>query len=170
MLTRPWEELIRKWNWKAAFFSSLIRSLIFFFANLTAGWRAATGAMLAEWVYRGITSGFYGAMSQKFGQVEPEWQGAVAAMILLPLSAHTMEFGVHYLRHTPNLKASVISSMIFSAISTLFNVYAMRRGTMVVGNGSPSFADDMKALPGVIGNFLAVGPRWVLRSLRSEQA
>jgi hypothetical protein len=34
--------------------------------------------------------------------------------------------------HTPHLRASIISSMSFTAISTLFNLYATRRGTMVV--------------------------------------
>jgi hypothetical protein len=37
---RPGELLLRQWNWKSALFSSVIRALIFLFANLTAGWRA----------------------------------------------------------------------------------------------------------------------------------
>lgn len=130
---RPVELLVRRGNWKAAFSSSIVRGLIFFFANITAGWRAATGAMLAEYCYRTLTSGFYGAMTQHISEAEPEWQAAVAAMILLPLSSHSIEFLVHWLRHTAHLRASIISSMIFTVFSTLFNFYAMRRGTMVVG-------------------------------------
>jgi hypothetical protein len=57
------ESLVRRWNWKAAFMSAFIRAWIFFFANLTAGWRAAAGAMLAEYIFRGITSRFYGALT-----------------------------------------------------------------------------------------------------------
>jgi hypothetical protein len=86
LIARPVDLVVRKWNWKAAFFSSLIRGIIFLLANLRSGWRAAVGAMLAEWIYRAITSGFYGAITQVFGKVEPEWEGALAAMILLPLS------------------------------------------------------------------------------------
>lgn len=166
LITRPGELLIRRWNWKSAASSSLIRALIFFFANLTAGWRAALGAMAAEYCYRALTSGFYGAMSQQFSLVEPEWQGAAAAMILLPVMSHSMEFAVHWLRHTPHLKASIISSLCFTAVSTLFNTYAMRRGTMVVGKDSASVAEDLRALPRVIGGFLAFLPLWAWRSLR----
>jgi hypothetical protein len=170
LVTRPGELLIRRWNWKAAFFSSLIRGIIFLLANLTSGWRAAVGAMLAEWCYRALTSGFYGAMTQTLAEVEPEWEAAVAAMVLLPLSSHSLEFVVHWLRHTPHLKASIISSMSFTVVSTLFNFYAMRRGTMVVGKNAVSIGADMRALPRVIGGFLAVLPLWAWRSLRSREA
>jgi hypothetical protein len=170
LLTKPGELLLRRWNWKAAFFSSLVRGIIFLLANLTAGWRAAVGAMLAEWCYRVVTSGFYGAMTQRLSETEPEWQGAAAAMILLPLSSHSLEFLLHWLRHTPHLRASIISSMSFTVISTLFNYYAMRRGTMVVGANASSIGDDMRALPRVIGGFVSVLPLWIWRSLRMREA
>jgi hypothetical protein len=165
-VTRPLDLLVRRWNWKAAFSSSLARALIFFFANLTAGWRAALGAMAAEYVFRAVTSGFYGAMTQHFSLVEPEWQAALGAMILLPAVSHSLEFVLHWLRHTPHLRASVISSMCFTAVSTLFNFYAMRRGTLVVGKNSPSLADDFRRMPRIIGEFLAAGPVWAWRSVR----
>jgi hypothetical protein len=163
----PVELLVKRWNWKAAVSSSLIRATIFFFTNLTAGWHAAAGAMLTEYLYRGLTSGFYGAMTQHLSAVEPEWQAATSAMILLPVASHSLEFVVHYLRHTPNLKVSVLASMGFTVISTLFNFYAMRRGTMVVGANAPTAMEDLRAMPGVVGGFLAALPLWAWRSLRS---
>jgi hypothetical protein len=167
LVSRPVDLVVRRWNWKAAFFSSLVRAVIFLATNLAAGWRAAAGAMLAEWVYRALTSGFYGAITQVLGAAEPEWQGAAAAAILLPLSSHSMEFLLHWLRHTPHLKTSMIASMTFTVFSTLFNVYAMRRGTLVVGKNCASLVEDMRAMPRIIGGFLAVFPQWVRRSLRS---
>lgn len=158
--------LVERWNWKAAFFSSLIRGIIFLLANLTAGWRAAVGAMLAEWAFRAATSGFYGAITQTLGEVEPEWHGTVAAMVLLPVFSHSLEFLVHWLRHTPHLKTSIISSINFTIISTLFNLYAMRRGTMVVGAGAQSLARDFCALPRIIAGFVAFVPLWAWRSWR----
>lgn len=166
LVARPVDLVFRRWNWKAAFFSSLTRGIVFLLANLTAGWRAAVGAMLAEWIYRAITSGFYGAITQVLGQTEPEWQGALAAMIVLPLSSHSLEFAVHWLRHTPHLKASIVASMSFTVVSTLFNFYAMRRGSMVVGKGSATLAQDMRGMPRVIAGFLAVVPLWAWRTLR----
>jgi hypothetical protein len=166
LATNPAELLIRRWNWKAALFSSLTRGIIFLIANLRSGWRAAVGAMLAEWCYRALTSGFYGAMTQTLGEIEPEWQGAVAAMVLLPFSSHILEFLVHWLRGTPHLKAGIISSVCFTVISTLFNFYAMRRGSIVVGKNGATLGQDMRAMPRVIAGFLAVIPLWVVRSLR----
>ena len=77
---------------------------------------------------------------------------------------------MHWLRHTPHLKTSIISSLTFTVFSTLFNFYAMRRGTMVVGENSASVIDDLRALPRVIAGFLAVVPLWAWRSLRSLDA
>jgi hypothetical protein len=170
LITRPSDLLIRRWNWKAAVSSSIIRAMIFFFANLTAGWRAAMGAMLAEYIYRAISSGFYGAMTQQFSQVEPEWQAALGTMVILPVCSHSVEFVLHYFRHTPHLRTSIIASMCFTFISTLFSFYAMRRGTMVVGANSVSLIEDFRAMPRIIGGFLAVLPLWAWRSLRSLAA
>jgi len=164
----PGDLLLRKWNWKSAVFSSLIRAAIFFFCNLTAGMHAAEGAMLAEFVYRGITSGFYGAMTQAFRKAEPVWQASLTVMVLLPLSSHSIEFVVHLVRHTPHLRTSIVSSVCFTAISTLFNLYAMRRGVLVTGAGAGSVASDMRRIPGLIAGFVAAGPLALYRSLRYE--
>ena len=165
-VTRPLELLVRRWNWKAALTSSVVRGVIFFAANLASGWRAALGALAAEFMYRGLASGFYGAMTQHLSQAEPEWQAAICVMILLPLSSHSLEFLVHWLRHTPHLKASIISSVSFTVVSTLFNFYAMRRGALVVGENAVSIAADLMAMPSMIAGFLAVGPLWLWRSLQ----
>jgi len=165
----PGDLLLRKWNWKSAVFSSLIRAAVFFFCNLTAGMRAADGAMLAEFVYRGITAGFYGALTQAFRRAEPVWHASLTVMVLLPLSSHSVEFVVHVVRHTPHLRTSIISSVCFTAISTLFNLYAMRRGVLVTGAGSGSVASDMRRIPGLIAGFVAVGPLALYRSLRNPQ-
>jgi hypothetical protein len=170
LATRPYETLIRRWNWKAAFMSALVRACIFFFANLTAGWRAAVGAMFAEYVYRAATSGFYGALTQNLSEVEPAWQSAIAVSVLLPLTSHSLEFLVHWLRHTPHLKTSIISSMIFTILSTLFHCYAMRRGAMIVGENANSLADDMRRMPRIVAGFLACGPLSLWRFARSLAA
>jgi hypothetical protein len=101
LLRHPWEHLIRRWNWKSALTSAIIRAGIFFSTNLTAGMRAAVGAMLAEFSYRVITSGFYGSATQAFRRAEPAWAAAAAVMILLPLASHSIEFLIHWLRGQP---------------------------------------------------------------------
>jgi hypothetical protein len=105
-------------------------------------------------------------MTQHLSEIEPEREAAVCAMVLLPLLSHSLEFLVHWLRHTPHLRTSIISSMSFTVVSTLFNFYAMRRGTLVVGRNATSFASDMRAMPRTIAGFVAAGPLWMWRSLR----
>jgi hypothetical protein len=170
LVTDPYRTLVARWNWKSALFSSVIRALIFLFANLTAGWRAATGAMLAEFAYRAVTAGFYGAITQSLRQAEPEWAACAAAMILLPVVSHSIELTVHLLRGTPKILPSLIASVIFTALSTLFNVYAMRRGALLVGAGSGSVLDDLKRAPRLIAGFLAEGPMAAYRWLRASTA
>lgn len=170
LITQPMESLVRRWNWKAAFMSAFVRAWIFFFANLTGGWRAAAGAMLAEYAYRGLTSGFYGALTQNFSRIQPAWKAALAAMIVLPVTSHSLEFLVHWLRHTPHLKTSIIASVCFTLVSTLFHWYAMRRGAMIVGDNAASLADDMRRMPRIIGGFIAGGRLLLFRLLRSRLA
>lgn len=166
-VTQPVELMVRRWNWKAAFSSSAVRAAIFFGVNVTAGWRAAVGAMAAEYLFRAVTSGFYGAMTQHFSLVEPEWQAMAGAMVLLPLVSHSLEFTLHWLRHTPHLRTSVVSSMSFTVVSTLFNYYAMRRGALVVGKDSASLASDLRRMPRILAEFLAAVPLWAWRSMRN---
>jgi hypothetical protein len=170
LLSQPLRLLVHRWNWKAALTSSLVRGAIFLVANLAAGWRAALGAMLAEWLFRGLTSGFYGALTQTLGEVEPGWHGSVAAMVLLPVVSHSLEFTVHMLRHTARLRTSIVSSLLFTVVSTLFNIFAMRRGALIVGTGARSLLDDLRAMPAILGGFLIVIPRRTWQTLRGRPA
>lgn len=164
----PGELLLRKWNWKSTVFSSLIRAGIFCLCNLRAGWPAAAGAMFAEFAYRCVTAGFYGALTQAFRKARPIWAANVVVMLLIPLVSHSIELCVHLLRGTPKLFASIVASACFTIVSSLFNLYAMRRGALIVGEESSSAANDMRRIPGLIAGFLACGPfalyRWFTRS------
>lgn len=169
LCTNPGELLIHRWNWKSALFSSIIRALIFLFTNLTAGWRAAAGAMIAEFIFRAVTSGFYGSLTQAFRTVEPAWTAALTVLILLPLISHSLELALHLARGTPKLMSSMVASVAFTEISTLFNLYAMRRGALVVGAEASSMASDMRRVPRLIAGFVASGPLMILRSIRKSQ-
>jgi hypothetical protein len=157
MVRNPRRALTERWNWKAAIFSAMFRAALFLWTNLAAGWKAATGAMLVEFLYRSATSGFYGAITQAFSKAEPVW-AATAAAVLLPGASHSVELAVHLLRGTPNIITSMIASVSFAVVSTLFNLYAMRHGALVVGAGGSSLASDLRRMPVLIGGFLAAVP------------
>jgi hypothetical protein len=123
------------------------RALIFFCVNLTTGLHAAVAALLTELAFRGVASGFYGAITEAFRFAKPEWAASLVAMILLPLTGHSLELAVHFLRATAKLRTSVLASICFTAVSTLFNLYAMRRGALVTGQGQESLGSDIKRMP-----------------------
>jgi hypothetical protein len=165
LMRDPGRYLISRWNWKSALMSSLVRATIFFFTNLVAGWHAALGAMLAELILRSATSGFYGALTEAFASARPSWAAITTAMVLLPCVSHSLEFLVHWLRHTPKLGLSITTSMAFTAISTAFNLFAMQRGALIVGHGSRPLQEDLSRVPGLIAEFLLAGPRIIVSGI-----
>lgn len=153
LVRHPVRHFISRWNWKSAVLSSAVRSTLFFVVNLQGGLPAAQAAFLTELVFRACTAGFYGALTQAFRHVRPAWQGTLAAVVLLPLSTHTLELAVHYTRGTSRLAQSIAVSVVFTAFSTAFNLYAMRQGALVVGEGRASIWEDLRRTPRLIGEF-----------------
>jgi hypothetical protein len=162
----PGGQLIRKWNWKSAVTSSLFRAPIFFFVNLSAGPKAAAGAFLTELVLRSATSGFYGSITESIREAEPAWLAGLTAALLMPLANHSLELLVHWLRGTPKLAHSIVASVCFTAVSTLFNLYVMRQGALIVGEKRQSFGQDMRSMPRLVVGFIVAGPLAIVRLLR----
>jgi hypothetical protein len=167
LVRHPVRNLWWKWNWKSAVLSSVFRAVLFFLTNLSAGTNAAVGAMVAEFLFRAATAGFYGALTQAFRFAQPRWAAALAAMVLLPFVTHTLEFLVHYVRGTPNLALSIGASALFTALSTVFNLFAMRRGALIVGHDRQSLWDDVKSLPGLYLAFAVEAGRLAVGLLRA---
>lgn len=165
LVRHPVRNLLTRWNWKAALLSSLLRGTIFFCTNLISGWHAAVGALLAEFMLRAATSGFYGAITEALSAAQPSWAATAAAMVLLPLLAHTLEFLVHWLRGTPKLGLSIATSVIFTAFSTAFNLFAMRRGVLITSGESKSLSHDLSRIPLLLLEFLWAGPKQLIRVL-----
>ena len=143
----PYNTLIQSWNWKSAVMSSLVRGGIFFSVNATHSLEAGISAFMTELVLRGSLSGFYGAITQHLSRVRPVWHSAIGALVLLPFANHILEFIVHYLRGTVKLWESIVASVCFTAISSLYHIFIMRRGVMIVGEGSQSLLRDLMIAP-----------------------
>jgi hypothetical protein len=144
----------------------MLRGAIFFATNLPAGRSAAVGAILTEFCYRILFSGSIGSVTEAIRNCEPAWAAPWTALVLLPVFGHVVEYTVHFLRGTPRIGMGVSVSIGVSALSTLFNLYAMRRGVLVVGKGGRTFLQDLAALPLLLVRFAASGPLALWRSLR----
>jgi hypothetical protein len=155
----PYEYLIRRWNWKSAVISAILRGAIFFSTNLSAGRDAAIGAMLTEFGYRALLSGALGSVTQALRMCRPYWAATLTALVVLPAFSHTVEFIVHSLRGTPRIITSVSVSIGFSMATVLFNLYAMRRGVLIVnGERHRTLLEDLAMMPRIIAGFVAAGP------------
>ncbi len=160
--------ILARWNWKAALLSVTLRGWIYFAASIRHGWAEVGGALGAEVLYCAATAGFYGAITQALCDAEPEWLTALLVTFLMPALMQWMEYLVHLYRGTHHLHYVILGSVGMSAISSLFNWYAMRRGTLLMGEKSQSFGRDLASLPLLLGRFFAAGPRLLWQAARKR--
>src|SRR6267378_2941423 len=135
LIRHPIRRVIHRWHWKSATLSAIIRGGLFFATNFADGPRLATRATLVEFAVRVPLVGMLAAVTQAFGGAEPPWAAAIVATALLPGLAHLTEFAAHWMARTPELGTSMQASVALSVLSTVFSLFAMRRGVMIVGGG-----------------------------------
>lgn len=150
--------------------SLILRGPIFLVASAHRGYRSAVGALVTESLFCVLTAGFWGAIVQSLRDAEPEWLTGIFLTLVLPALFQTLEYWLHWLRGTPHLRKAEMTSVVVSGLSALFNWYAMRRGTLLVGVGSPRFETDLGRLPGLLLGFLAVVPRKFITYLKRSQS
>lgn len=160
----PVRILLARWNWKAALFSSLIRASIYYAANFAAGPAEAAAAMRDEFIYRAVTAGIQGAITQQMSRARPAWAAGTVALILLPAAAHGGEIAIHLWRGVPHFGRSLAASVWFTLTATLFNLHVMRRGILLVGGGSQSLGADMRQIPRAAWTFMSAVPMAACRA------
>ena len=153
------QQLLSLWNWKSALLSIVLRGPIFTIAAVRQGWHAAIAALLTESIFCALSAGFYGAVVQILKDAEPQWLTGVFLTAVVPVTFQILEYVLHWFRRTPHLRTAGIVSLVVSAISALFNWYAMRRGTLLVGRDARGFGGDLRRLPRLLVGFLVVLPR-----------
>lgn len=168
IFTHPLEILFWRWNWKSAVLSGVMRGSIYFFTHISLGLRAALGAMSVEFLFRVLNSGATASVAQSFRKANPKWLATFCIMVAMPAYSHTIEYAIHTLNGDQNRNKSIIFSVIFSALSSIFNLFAMRRGTLLVKDeDQKSFWNDLKKLP-VLGVQFVIYPFvWAFRRVRS---
>ena len=161
-------QVLRLWNWKSALLSIMLRGPIFLIAGWRQSWKVALAALLTESFFCAASAGFYGAIVQSLMDAEPEWLTGVLLAAIVPLIFQVFEYLLHWFRGTPHLRIAEIVSVFVSGISALFNWYAMRRGTLLVGGKGGSFGGDLKRLPRLLFNFFAGRPRRIATGAKNR--
>lgn len=124
-------------------------------------------AMSVEFLFRTFNSGATSSIGQAFRAAQPKWLTNVIVMLGFPAYAHTVEYILHTINGDENVNKSIVISIIFSALSAIFNLYAMRRGTLLVKDEQQqSFWTDLKKMPVIFIEFFSYPFVWVYRKLR----
>jgi hypothetical protein len=171
LVRHPIEMLVWRWNWKAALFSGVLRSLIYLFTHIKHGWRAALGAMSVEFFFRLIVSGASGSLVQAFHNAAPVWLATLCVMIMLPAFSHMIEFTLHTLNGDVNKGKAIIISITFSIISAIFNLFAMRRDALLVKDDrAQSLGQDLVRMPKIVGEFMFYPFIWLYNRNRKSSS
>jgi hypothetical protein len=157
---------LRLWNWKSALLSLMLRGPIFLVATARRGWEVSLAALATESLFCILTAGFYGAFVQTLRDAEPQWLTLIFLTLIVPAFFQVFEYLLHWLRGTPHLRIVELVSLTMSALSALFNWYAMRRGTLLVGGEGDRFGKDLRRLPRLLFNFLIAAPGWAASGMR----
>lgn len=169
-------QLITRWNWKSVLLSTIIRGFIYLFIYLLRHepLDVALTAFMVEFVFRLLTTGVTGSLTQSFRHAAPPWLASLIVSIMLPAFGQGVELLTHAIQDQ-NLNGSGKKSfqftfpisMLFAIISTLFNLYAMRNGVLLVGAGEETLTlrNDMKRMPWLIAEFSMSLPIRICRGL-----
>jgi hypothetical protein len=142
------------WNWKSAALSAALRTPLYVVAALNSGFIAAARAGLTDALLRLILSGAAGALTQRVAAMRAGWQSTTLAFAGVLLLMHALEALVHWRAGSAQWTSAFRVSLVFSAVSVLFNLYAMRRGALIAGAAGRPLKDDLRRLPGLIAGFL----------------
>ena len=177
ILRHPFRTLVLNWNWKSAIISSVLRAPIFFAAYLATkqGFRMALGAMAVQFIFRAITGGTNGSIIQSFSKVEPAWHAVVTIPFILTIVMHLGEWVLQgaydSVAGTTGKTTAVLISVLASVVSGGFNLFAMRRGVLLVKDESQqSFWRDIKQMPWIVFELVSFPLIWTMkRSKRQDE-
>ena len=167
LFRHPLHSFIAGWNWKAGGLSIILRAPIYVATTFKFGLPAATRAAMVEALFSAGAAGIYAALTQAIRHAEPEAVVAVLLLAILPAVTLLCDALFHRAMGTPNLRAGILASLVVSILSSGFNWYSMRRGTLLVGPRSRTFSSDIAALPILIGRFILTPCTLLVRALKT---
>ena len=177
LIRHPLKAVIYRWNWKAAVLSALLRAPIFFWAYLLQkhGVADAVGAMLAQAAFRILFGGVNGAIIQSFRRVQPAWHAVLTIPLVLATFSHVVEFVVSSIYDamtgTRGKGKAILISVAISIISAVFNLFAMRRGVLLVKDETrQSLWRDLRKMPWIALEFISFPLVWTIRKNKQRKA
>ncbi len=178
-------QIVTRWNWKAAVIGALLRASFYFtvYQASRESWLVTLTAVSVELFFRFLTTGAFGAVVQSFRKARPFWLANLIVSIMLPALSHSVEFITHYAQERYFFDVFAASensvarqrafaiSVLFSVLSVLFNLFAMKHGVLLVGAGEETrtLRDDMKRMPRMVGEFTAYLPVLIAKFIEERK-
>ena len=133
----------------------------------------AIGVTIALSIFRFLFGGVNGAIIQSYRRVQPAWHAVLTVPLFLAALSHLMEFVVLSGYETAfgeiGKKNAIIFSVIVSIISAVFNLFAMRRGVLIVKDETmQSFWRDLIRMPWLIFEFISFPLIWTYKRKRDR--
>jgi hypothetical protein len=150
VLSHPWSVFVVNWNWKAGLLSAAIRSILFLGVVVVRGTDALGGAAI-EIVFRILVGGCWGSLMQAFRRARPAWLGGLFVALVLPASAHVLEYAALKAGGATHIRSGMTVSIAFSLASLAVNYGLMRRGLLITGNEALSLGEDLRRVPKALG-------------------
>jgi hypothetical protein len=157
LLRNPWRYVVLRWNGKAALLSAMFRGGIFLAASIKSHHAGRSSGVLAEALFGAVSAGFFGTLTQSLRFAEPEWVAELLLAGIFPLAFQIGDFFFHAALGTQVFRIGMIASAVFTVFSSLFNLYIMRRGTLLVGEEGKPFKEDLGSLPRLALLFVVSG-------------
>jgi hypothetical protein len=167
LLKDPWRNLVLRWNAKAALLSAFFRAAIFLVASLKSHHAGRFDGALAEAIWGALCAGFFGAVTQSMRFAKPKWVSELLVAGVFPILFQTGDFFLHSALGTRAFRAGMIASTVFTALSAAFNLFVMRRGTLLVGAEGSALTKDLASLPRLAVLFVVSGVLRVSRMVVS---
>jgi hypothetical protein len=133
----------------------------------------AVGVTLALSIFRFLFGGVNGAIIQAYRRVQPAWHAVLTVPLVLAALSHLMEYFVltgYDIAIGPIAKKNaILYSVIVSIISAIFNLFAMRRGALIVRDESmQSLWRDLIRMPWLIFEFISFPLVWTYKRKRAK--
>ncbi len=160
LFRNPFYYFVQHWNWKSALFAAINRGTIFFVATMRRGRAEISTAVLVEIVFSCATAGIYAAFTQAMRFAQPGWLAAAIVAVGIPSALYGFDYLAHVYTGMHNVRPAVTFATALSVVSTLFNLFMMRRGAMVVGEESQPLWRDLMRVPVLFVQFVIAGPLW----------
>jgi hypothetical protein len=147
LLRDPWRNVVLRWNSKAALLSAMFRGSIFLIASIRSHHAGRSSGVLAEALFGAMNAGFFGTVTQALRFARPKWLAELLLAGIFPLLFQVGDVCFHSAFGTEVFRSGLIASAVFTALSATFNLYIMRRGTLLTGEEGKAFSQDLSALP-----------------------